>query len=191
MPLKTRLGTLVIALLAFVLAFPFADRVLRALLTTSQAMNNIYEQQYQMGRFVQEYYEGESLALNDIGAVTYLADTRLLDLWGLASKEVAKAKLDQAYGPGVIAGLADQHGVRIAIVYDLFFDETGGLPASWDKVGEWRIRNNRVCASDVVAFYAVEPDAKAKLIQNLRDFQAELPPDVEQSGEYLGSEGGS
>lgn len=182
---------LALGMLGLLLALPFVERAGRAFLTTSQAMNNIYEQQYQMARFVREYYAGQALALNDIGAVSYLSEIRLLDLWGLASLEVAQAKLERAYGPERIAGLAGEKGVRIAIVYDLFFQETGGLPRTWEKVGEWRIRDNRVCASDTVAFYAIVPEARDELKRRLNEFREQLPAEVEQSGAYLEEEGGS
>jgi hypothetical protein len=191
MPIKASLGYVPVVLLALVVAFPFADRAARAFLTTSQAMNNIYEQQYQMGKFIRDYYAGEAIAINDIGAVSYLAEPHLLDLWGLANLDVTRAKMERVYSPEKIAELVDRDGVKIAIVYDMFFEETGGLPASWEKVGEWRIPDNRVCASDTVVFYAVDASAKAGLMRNLHDFQSQLPEDVKQSGEYLGSKGGS
>jgi hypothetical protein len=190
-PLRTSFGILSLVLLSFIVLFPFGDRSLRALLTTSQAMNNIYEQQQQMARFVLKYYNGQAVAINDIGAVAYRTDARLLDLWGLASQDVARLKLRGEYGPGAIADLAERSGVEIAIVYDLFFEETGGLPERWEKVGEWQIANNRVCASDTVAFYAIREGARSRLWRNLKDFQMELPQDVAQRGAYLESEGDS
>jgi hypothetical protein len=55
-----------------------------SLVITPQASRNIYEQQYQMGMFLKRCYPGKAVAVNDICAVSYLADVRLVDLLGLA-----------------------------------------------------------------------------------------------------------
>jgi hypothetical protein len=71
---------------------PFAQRAVLSFEQIPQATNNIYDQQYQMGLFQKEYYQGYGVAANDIGAINYLADIRSLDLWGLANIDVAKAR---------------------------------------------------------------------------------------------------
>ncbi|MFW9989307.1 MAG: hypothetical protein ACFFC3_11680 [Candidatus Odinarchaeota archaeon] len=54
---------------------------------------NIYEQQYQMGLFLKEYYNGECIAANDIGAINFIADIKCIDLWGLGTMEIADSKM--------------------------------------------------------------------------------------------------
>lgn len=175
--------------LVLVLAFPVVMEGGVLLWQVPQCTTNIYEQQYQMALFVRKYYQGSSLALNDIGAVNYYADIHCLDLWGLASLPVAKAKRSHHYELAEVASFSQQAQVRIAIIYDEWF--VGMLPAGWVRVGTWTIRNNMVAANDTVSFYAVDPAEAAHLTQCLREFSAQLPCDVIQRGPYLswGNEG--
>ena len=171
------------------LAFIFLPFVLRgtiSLIRIPRATTNIYEQQYQMGLFYREFYQMETVAANDIGAINYLADIKCFDLWGLGNLEVGRAIRGRHYNSQQIYGLTKAKHVRIAIVYDHWFarDEIGGIPSQWIKVGEWKILNNVVCHGNTVSFYAVDPFEVNNLIQNLRDFSSHLPKDVVQTGAY-------
>jgi hypothetical protein len=158
---------------------PLAIRAARFLYTTPQATKNIYEQQYQMGRFLGRYYRDTPVAVNDIGAVSFLADTKLLDLVGLSSLDIARLKLENRYSDEQAFRLAKQEGVRIALVYRDWFS----CPA-WTEVGQWRIEGNVACGRDNVSICAVDSSATAGLIGNLTAFAPDLPTDIEQSGPY-------
>ncbi len=45
-----------------------------------------------MALFLKDFYAGNVVAANDMGAINYIADIRCLDLYGLASMEVADLK---------------------------------------------------------------------------------------------------
>jgi hypothetical protein len=172
--------------LALLLFFPLAVKGTRLLWFLPQCTTNIFEQQYQMGSFVRQYYQGSTVALNDVGAVNFLADIHCLDLWGLANREVTRLKREHNYHTRDIAALAKQAGARIAIVYDYWYGgQVGGLPAEWVRVGQWTIQNNVVVGGDTVSFYALEPSEVSHLIECLREFSLALPRDVIQSGSYL------
>jgi len=171
-------------LLVLVVSLPLVGRGLVSFFRIPQATHNIYEQQYQMGLFLKNFYPNKSIAANDIGAINYLADVHCLDLMGLANREVAQLKRAGAYDTQPISNLAQQRGVEVAIVYDRWFEGPTGLPSQWVKVGEWTIPHNVVCAEETVAFYAVAPSEADHLIENLRAFSPRLPSDVVQSGEY-------
>jgi hypothetical protein len=172
--------------LALLLFFPLTVKGSRLLWFLPQCTTNIFEQQYQMGSFVRQYYQGSAVALNDIGAVNFLADIHCLDLWGLANRDVTALKREHNYHTRDIAALSKQAGARIAIVYDYWYaGEVGGLPAEWVRVGQWTIRNNVIAGGDTVAFYALDPSEVSHLIQCLREFSLRLPRDVIQSGGYL------
>jgi hypothetical protein len=173
--------------LAGVIALPFSSRAMLSLVNTPQATNNIYEQQYQMGLFLKQFYQGSTVMVNDIGAVTYLADIRLLDMWGLGSLEPARLKMQQQYTAQHINVWSQQQGVTIAIVYDRWFerDGFGGIPPQWVQVGQWRIANNVVAGEDTVSLYAAAATMRDDLMKNLRQFATELPGDVAQYGEYV------
>ena len=164
-----------------------AQRMFASLVITPQASRNIYEQQYQMGRFLQRYYPGRAVAVNDIGAVSYLADVRLLDLWGLANVDVARLKLRGEFGSRAIDEVTRKQGAVIAILYEDWFKIKGvnGLPLEWIKAGQWSIPGNVACGSDTVSLYGLDPSTGEELAENLRRFEGELPDDVAQAGVYV------
>jgi hypothetical protein len=174
------------ALFIFALISPFIMRASKSLLRIQQATKNIYEQQYQMGRFLDRYYRGQSVAVNDIGAVNYITDIRCLDLWGLASYEVASALLSNSYDSNTVINLTKSHDVKIAILYENWHEATESQPFKipWEDVGQWKIVNNKVCGNSEVSFYAVNALERENLVNYLRDFSASLPDDVIQSGIY-------
>jgi predicted cobalt transporter CbtA len=173
-------------LLAAFLIYPCVVRAGAALVFLPQASKNIYEQQYQMGSFIKRYYQGSTIALNDIGAVNFLADVHCLDLAGLGNHEVTQLILRGKYRTRDILRLSREAGVKVAMVYDTWYTgRIGGLPREWVWVGQWTISDNVVTGGDTVSIYAVEESETAPLMQKLQDFSPLLPKDVNQSGRYL------
>jgi hypothetical protein len=177
----------VAVLLAVVSATFLVIRGTKAINETVPAMKNIYEQHYQMATFLREYYQGVAVAANDIGAINFYADIRCVDLLGLGSAEVTRAKLAGQYNTARIDQLAQAHQVKIALIYSGWFDNEGGVPPRWIKVGEWNIKNCVVCGAPVVSFYGLDPVEAEKLKRNLREFSRRLPKGVVQSGPYYDS----
>jgi hypothetical protein len=168
------------AILIFIISLPFITRAKEALTKTSWATTNIYQQQYQMGLFLNKFYRGRAVAANDVGAIDYLADIKTLDLFGLTSLEIANIKINGNRNPKAsqMYDIAKRNNVEIAIVYDSWFE--GDIPSQWVKVGLWKIAHNLVCASDTISFYAVEPSEQKQLLKNLIAFAPQLPRDVSQ-----------
>jgi hypothetical protein len=141
---------------------------------TPAASRNIYEQQYQMGRFAREFYR-RPLAVNDLGLAAYGNPNYVLDLWGLGSEQVRKAKLAGHYGPAVMADLAAEHGVGLAMIYDRWFPR--GVPADWTKVAVLHSPFVTVAVGDV-AFYRTPAADPAEVNRALAAFAPTLPPNV-------------
>jgi hypothetical protein len=170
------------ALLVVILAAPLSVRAVRALQAAPQATRITYEQQYQLGRFLDRFYRGSVVAVNDIGAMTFLADIRVLDLVGLATMEVAAERRGGRFDHHRIDVLSQQHGVEIAIVYDSWLLANGGIPSSWRKAGEW----TGSAPDSTVAFYAVgAPGEAGRLEANLAAFLPDLPPAVTARGGFI------
>lgn len=171
------------ALAAVVAVGGLMERGIRAMGETPRAMANIYEQQYQMGLFLCTHYQGEAVAAIDIGAISYLADIRLVDLLGLASNPIAQQRLRRTYDTDAMAQACQRDGVRLAILHENVFQKaSNGLPAlptGWRKVGQWTIRNNVVCGGDTVSFYAVREGESTTLLGNLREFSSRLPRSIQ------------
>ncbi len=148
------------------------------------AVSNIYQQQYQMGLFLREFYPGAGVVANDIGAINYLADIHNLDSYGLGSLEVLQAKQEGRYDSAELGRLAADAHSQIALVYDGWLPP-GGAPSGWTLVGQWTIENLNVVADDTISFYAISPDEEARLARHLQAFSAQLPATVTQEGAYV------
>ncbi|HZU86402.1 MAG TPA: hypothetical protein VFF78_02890 [Anaerolineaceae bacterium] len=168
--------------LAFFLFFPLGWRTMKAFSDYPSASMNIYHQHYQMALFLKEYYSGRSVAANDIGAINYLADIQGLDLYGLGTVEVARAKQTGQFNQAMMTSLVNDHGVEILILYNVTFE--GQIPPQWIEVGQWQISNRVVVGSDTLSFYAPGPARQSEIIAHLKDFSSRLPASIQQSGMY-------
>jgi 4-amino-4-deoxy-L-arabinose transferase-like glycosyltransferase len=165
-------------LLLILVSAPLRTRAVRSLAQTPQASHNIFDQQVQMAAFLGSFYRGQVVAANDIGAIDFGTDLRLVDLAGLATREPAAYALRRSFGADQVAAVADEYHAQIAVVYDSWFE----IPSRWRKAGEWQIRDNVVCGDSVVSFYAVDPAVLVDLRTNLQAFSHRLPRDVVQRG---------
>lgn len=166
-----------------IVAGPIGRRALLAAEQTPSASRNIYDQQLQNARFLSRYFPGEPVVVNDIGAVAYMGDHPIIDLAGLATLSIAKAKhFDMNTPPETEAILSSSAGADVAIVYDDWFPNV--LPKSWIRVGRWRLDWCRSCGSPVASIYATHPDAFPRVVAALRAFAPDLPREVNQEGRY-------
>lgn len=159
------------------LLLPVGLRSVVAFAKSKQACINIYEQQYQMGRFIAKFYHETPVAVNDIGVISFKSEARNLDLWGLGSIDVAKSKKEGYSTVFFLDSLSRQRNVLLAIVYDSWF--TDSLLNRWRKVATWKIENNVICGDDIVSFYAIDTSNYAAIKQNLMKFESDLPAGVQ------------
>ena len=172
------LERLVLIFLVFICILPLAERGIRMSVKVPQATFNVYSQQYQMALFLDKYYKGGHVIVNDIGAVNFLADIKCLDILGLCNKEIGDLTLGKRYTKGNIVKWAYKNNASIAIIYDDLLRPIGGVPHKWIKVGEWTILNNVICAFNTVSFYAINIKDVPALIRNIRNFSSRLPKGI-------------
>jgi hypothetical protein len=165
-----------LALAVCVAAAPVVRRAVEALAQTPRAVKNIYEQQYQMGLFLRELPVGSTVMANDIGAIAYLADIRLVDLYGLATQETARARRAGRVDRELLARLAASAPPAAVVIYRSWFADA--IPSDWIQVGTWKVPEEVVVADRTVTFYATRPPEAALLARALQAFQARLPPSV-------------
>ena len=180
--------TVVLAVVLFGL-FPLSNRALLSCLTLPTSCRNIHEQQVQLGLFCRAFYDEGGIAANDIGAICYFADPHLLDVWGLGTLELCKARLELQgrVNPwpriSFLDGLVRAQGVDAILVYDRVLGRFGAADSvGWIRVGSWTIEHNIVCAQDEVAFYAPDSTRARRLADALTRFSSALPPTVRQAG---------
>jgi hypothetical protein len=139
------------------------------------ASNNIYEQQFQMHRFVNDFYRA-AVAVNDLGLVSYHNPSFVLDLGGLAS-EKGRILRSSNSGPEDYRAFVGGSGAHLVIIYREWFP--GKIPASWIRVSSMNLSRKRVSSSqDEVDFFATDTDTADIVVPELQSFSKTLPPAV-------------
>jgi len=175
-PVWLATAVLVVAVVGatFVICIHRGDVGLRS---TPWALKNIYDQQYQLAHFLKANPQYSSVAIGDLGAISYFNDDlRVLDLEGLALNGVPTEALGKDnLHPPLIRQLVKRNGAQIAIVFPDYFDQ----PAEWLEVARWTIERDVVTFGPTVAFYAIPPTDPVALKSALRTYQqSTLPADV-------------
>ncbi len=138
-----------------------------------------HNQQYQMAQFVKLYAKDMNVGLNDIGMVNYYSDNKVIDLWGVSDMEVAKQRLNGSYNTATLNELAKKENMRLVICYEQWFDEYGGLPASWKKLAEWTMNDyNFFLGNSTVSIYSVKQEDEYYLKEKLKEYSEKLPKSV-------------
>lgn len=163
---KTMLpGYVTAIILCLLMLLPLVERSYEAFNINIKASSDIYREQYQMGLFLKKFYNGETVALNDIGATSYLSEIKILDIWGLGSLEIAKANIGKYYTSDEIYRLAEEKQVNIAICYEL-----PEIPSGWIKVGQLEVPDATV-SGKAVSFYGINSSEADRLARNLKHFK--------------------
>jgi hypothetical protein len=113
-------------------------------------VKNINDQQVAIGRWVNENLPADAvLAINDVGAIKYFSQRRIVDVTGLLTPELipytrAGRKMDylRAVSPDYL------------IVYDSWFLEARQWPG-FQPVREFRLDQNTIAGADTVRVYKV------------------------------------
>ena len=143
--------------------------------TTAGALR-VYEQQFQMHRFVTEFYHGD-YAVNDLGWVSYQRrpGVYVLDIYGLASLEAWRQPNKTA---AWMENIVREHGIKLAMVYPN--PEWNHIPTSWNGMGEMclSLPDPGFLGERCVVFYSTTPHEDSALRLQLAEFAKTLPPGV-------------
>lgn len=144
------------------------------LLTTSEAAENIYLQQYQMHRFAVDYWR-DAVAVNDLGYVSFENPHYVLDLWRLGSEEARR--LEAANVPDSLMLLTRQYRVGLAMIYPSWF--AGRIPLRWMKIAVLSLKMPLITpGASQVSFYltGVQRPSCVVVRSELQSFSLSLPP---------------
>jgi len=142
------------------------------------ASNNIYEQHFQVAQLIKECGD-VNIAANDIGMINYYSNNYILDLWGLANSEIANQRLKKMYNTEKINEITMQHNIKFVIVYEHWFDQYGGLPKNWIKLGDWAMtKYNLICGSEMVSFYCLNQYDANIFKEKLERYSKRLPTSI-------------
>ena len=174
-PEKILLSTLLLICL-----LPFAERGIRTIYKIIPSTHNTYSFQYQLGMFLEKYYQGKTIALNDIGATIFCADIKCIDLMGLSNKHISRMYLQKKYSARNISKLLSTSDAKVAIIYDTLIYSMGGIPPGWIKAGEWRLNKNVISRESTFVFIASGQKEASILSNNLKSFSVNLPSSIIQ-----------
>lgn len=152
-------------------------RAVPAHLLTAAATKNIYEQQRQVARLVHRYYDDETIVVNDIGAVSYYSNARVVDVMGIATLDLARARIDNRLTAEAILQAAEREQAGIAIVYENWFKDSVAFRLPWRLVGRWTIADP-VVVDPTVSFFALDAQHALSLHRALMAIQRDLPVSI-------------
>jgi hypothetical protein len=132
--------------------------------------HNIYDQHYQLHRFVTEVWQ-RPVAANDIGWLSFRNPYYVLDVEGLASIQALR---NRGEGPAWVTPEAARHDVRLGIVHP---NRRGELPPEWLTVGTFVLTGERGYIVDTrMGLYARDAAAASDAQRALERFRPTLPP---------------
>jgi hypothetical protein len=100
----------------------------------------------------------------------------MVDLFGLATRETARARREGRVDRALLARLAADARPAAIVVYRSWF--ASAIPSEWVEVATWRVPEMVVVADRTVTFYAPDEATAAALSRELAAFQAGLPATV-------------
>jgi hypothetical protein len=145
---------------------------LSALAAIPHEANNIYNQQFQMHRFVTGWWR-RPVAVNDLGLVSWRNEAPVLDLWGLVSPQMYRIRFTRSR-QGLAKAVADRD-IDLVMIYDSWFRDF--VPCTWIAVAKLKITaRNYALGSPEVTFYATHGEAAASILADLEAFAPMLAP---------------
>jgi hypothetical protein len=167
---------LMVASLLAVLLVP--DRTLASHVLVGNVASHIDRQQMKIAEFVDRFYKSRPVALNDIGAVSYASDARVVDLMGLGSLEAATLRRRGDFDAAHIDAWLEREQAGVAIVYDAWFQGDQAFQRSWTLAGAWRTESSDE-AESLVSFYGRDGERARLLRDQLKAFTSSVPASTE------------
>ncbi len=168
--MTTWAGKLALLAALALLVQPYAD----ATVTTPFASQNIYHQQFQMHRFATEFFP-HNVAVNDLGWVSFQNRSFVLDLWGLGSEPVRKARAARKVGKSDIRGWTQAADVDYAMIYEAWFVDA--IPDEWCLMAVLETEQVTAAGPNVL-FLATKRSVQDQMRDALQHFAQTLPAPV-------------
>lgn len=144
------------------------------------AQNNYYQLHLPLAEFIRSEPEDKVIGLFDIGLASYLARGHIVDLAGLASADVAQARIANKFDTEAIERIAKSDHVDYTVLFPNQFTGNRSLPKEWVHVGEWSLANNVVALDYRMDFVATSPQEAVRLRSRLAELAGHLPTGLHQ-----------
>ncbi len=180
-PFRLRCLPLAIPVIGLVVSIsPMFQRGWIAWRDTRRAIHDRYLEHIQPARFLNAYYQGATVVVNDIGAVAYYTDCHLLDMYGLGNMEPVRFRLGKSgYTKEQVQDWTTSENAEIAVLQVEWYEVYPRIPDSWVKVAEWKIPRNVVFGDHRIGWFATKQDAAETLTNHLLAFKPNIPKDIE------------
>ena len=151
----------------FLVSYPY----LRGTMDVPFACLDVYRQQYQVARFVRDYYQ-KDVAVNDLGLATYMrpSGVYVLDLIGLASDE---ARTAGPRNPAALATMVGSRNIGVVIAYPQYFK----VPQSWKLVALLAEPRSETVTSafNAIGIFVTPQGNETEVREQLKRFAGTLP----------------
>jgi hypothetical protein len=118
-----------------------------------EGMRNTYLEEYQTAQFLNRYYPRDAVIVNDLGAVTYYTQSRILDLVGLGDIEPVVFMRRAAYTSRDVVAWTAPYEPKVAILQLNWSVVHPLIPPEWVRVAVVEVPPHR----HPVGFFAVDP----------------------------------
>jgi hypothetical protein len=158
---------------------PFAQRISTSLLNTSKANYERYQEHVLPAIFICDYTDIETIIINDIGAISYYNnDIKILDLYGLGSKEPLEYR-KQGYSNNNVRKWAKENNADIAYIQIHWREISPLVPEEWTLIAIWEIPHNIVFGDTKFAWYVINKNIINEITYKLKAFSKNhLPSDM-------------
>lgn len=171
-------GRLYLLILLFVVTLPFIHRGIESHNRLRFAPINIYEQQYQISKFLDRHLPDQPVGMNDIGCASLKSKAKVIDLFGLADNNITGAKYKGFYSPEYFYEYLSKKNCSVMIIYEAWFNKEIKYNKEIIRVATLKIQNNEVCGMDEVTFYALNQSSAESLKSSLEKQREVLPKTV-------------
>jgi hypothetical protein len=152
------------------LALPLLYHAVTSMAQTAPSCVDTYTKQYQTAKFLSAFYAGDPVASTDLGAISFVDDSRIVDLSGLANSEVFDRKRIRNWTPASADSLSERMNANVAILHHSWSD--ADMEPYWYRIATWQT------PTDSISFYSIDRRYIQKLETTMHAFEPQLPPGV-------------
>lgn len=128
------------------------SKVIFPLITGYYGTINIYDQQILNSDFVNTN-KIKTVALNDLGTISFFTNAKIIDLEGLGTHSIAKMKENGTYTSKKVRKEIIDNNTDWMIIYDSWYKNENIIPPKCIKIGKTIMKNNYICGSNEVDYY--------------------------------------
>ncbi len=165
------------------LAILAALGVARGAIATADTVRSVDDRRLEHlapAEFIAQAFPGETILVNDLGAMAYFVPGKVIDLFGLGHNEpIRLRRAPPGFTRDTLAGWARREGATIAVLQVCWHEVFPRIPDTWQFVATWTVPRNIAFGDHTVGFFAIDPLAEPRLRAALQRFPR--PPEVIQT----------